>query len=105
MRQYQELPVPTDTEPDQPNSTNEIPKIREEESWNGDCKTTEKEKDPGAFYLGPLRSSEASGYCSPSEEGGSYEFKNSRAFGKATPKPSTGNEEEVFEYTELLTVV
>ena len=94
-----------DTEPDQPNSTNEIPEIREEESWNSDCKTTVQEKGTDASYLGPLRSSEASGYCSLSEEGGSYEFKDSRTFGKATTKASAGNEEEVFEYTELLTVV
>lgn len=60
---------------------------------------------PGAFYLRPMRGSEASGYCSLSEEGGSFEFKNTRACNKATPKKSAAKDQDELEYIELLTVL
>ena len=104
MRKYQELPVPTDVEPEQIDPSNEGPGIPEED-WSDDCKAKEQEKGSSAFYLPPLRSSEASGYCSLSEDGDTFEFKSNRIFSKATPKKPAKNEQEELEYTELLTVV
>lgn len=105
MRKYQELPVPTDVEPEQIDPSNEGPGIPEEDTWSGECKVKEQEKGSSAFYLPPLRSSEASGYCSLSEDGDTFEFKSNRTFSKATPKKPAKNEQEELEYTELLTVV
>ena len=105
--QYQELQAPTDTETEQINPSHKgSDKVPEKDPWNSDGKSAEQEEMPEAIYLGPLRSSEASGYCSLSEEGSSFEFKNNRTFGKATaPKRAAVDEEEALEYTELLTVV
>jgi len=104
VRQYQELPVPTDTEPEQTNASNKEPETPED-PWNSDCRTAEQDKVSGAFYLRPLRSFEASGYCSLSEDGSTLDFKNNRKFSKVTPKKPAANEQEELECTELLTVV
>lgn len=106
VRQYQELPVPTDAEPEQTDPSNEGPGIPEEDLWSSECKRTEQDKGgEGAFYLSPLRNSEASGYCSLSEEGVAFEFKSNRSFSKTIPRKPATNEQEELEYTELLTVV
>lgn len=109
VRQYRELSIPIDAELDQtksPNEEPETPGIPEEDPWNGECKMTQEDpKVQGAFYLHPMRKSEASGYCSLSEEGDSLEFKATRTFTKPTPKKSAPNEQDELEYTELLTVL
>lgn len=101
--------VPTDAEPEQTNPPNdgpEVPEKLQEDPWNSDCTTAEQDHNaPRAFYLRPLRSSEASGYCSLSEEGDSFEFKNNRALAEPSSKKNAANEQEELEYTELLTVV
>lgn len=109
VRQYRELSIPIDAELDQTKSLNEEPEtpgIPEEDPWNGECKMTQEDPNvQGAFYLRPMRKSEASGYCSLSEEGDSLEFKTTRTFTKPTPKKSAPNKQDELEYTELLTVV
>ena len=108
-RQYQELPAPTDVdiELEQTDPSNEGPGIPDENLWSNEFKATEqKKRDTGVFYSSPLRNSEASGYCSLSEDGVAFEFKSNRTFSKTTAKKPTKNEEEkALEYTELLTVV
>ena len=109
VRQYRELSIPIDAELDQiksPNEEPETPDIPEEEPWKGECKMPQEDPNvQGAFYLRPIRNSEASGYCSLSEKGDSLDFKTTRNFTKPTPKKSAPNEQDELEYTELLTVL
>jgi len=77
----------------------------EEDLWSSERKTTEQERGSAAFYVPPLRNSEASRYCFLLEEGDNFEFNSNRPFNKATPKKPMTNDHEELEYTELLTVV
>ena len=105
-RQYQELPVPTDVEPEQRDPCMCGPEMPEEDLWSSERKTTEQERGSGAnFYVPSLRNSEASRYCFLLEEGDAFEFKSNSPFNKTTSKTPTANEQEELEYTELLTVV
>ena len=106
MRQYQELHLPTDVEPEQTEPSNEGPEIPEVDLWSSECKTTEQEKgSEGGLNVPPTRNSVASGYCSLSEEGDAFDFKSNRTFSKTSSKKPARNEQEELEYTELLTVV
>lgn len=104
-RQYQELLVPTDVEPEQRDPSMCGPEMPEEDLWSSERKTTEQERGSSNFYVPSLRNSEASGYCFLLEEGDAFECKSDRPFNKTTSKKPTANEHEELEYTELLTVV
>ena len=94
-----------DIETEQRDPSMRGPEIPEEDPWSSERKTTEQERGSSAFYVPPLRNSEASGYSFLLEEGDAFESKSNRPFNKATPKKLMANEHEELEYTELLTVV
>ncbi|PFX31349.1 uncharacterized protein LOC111322347 [Stylophora pistillata] len=106
VRKYQELPFPTETEAEQTDPPNDGPGLPEEDPWSNDPQNAvENQGSRVNFQLTPLRSSEASGYCSLSEEGDMFEFKDSCTFCKGSSKKAMEDESDQLEYTELLTVV
>lgn len=99
VRQYQELPVPTDTEVNQPNPAYRGTEIElQEDLWNSSCNNTEADTTQRLAQLNTDQ-------CSLSEDGILFESAKSRSSRKGISRHGIGKEGDDLEYTELLSVV
>ena len=99
VRQYQELPVPTDTEVNQPNPAYRETEIElQEDLWNSSCNNTEADTTQRLVQLNTDQ-------CSLSEDGILFESAKSRSSRKGISRHGIDKEDHDLEYTELLSVV
>lgn len=99
VRQYQELPVPTDTEVNQPNPAYRETEIElQEDLWNSNCSNTQADTTQRLAQLNTDQ-------CSLSEDGILFESAKSRSSRKGISRHGIGKEDHDLEYTELLSVV
>lgn len=99
VRQYQELPLPTDTEVNQPNPADRGTEIElQEDLWNRGCNKTEA---ASTQRLAQLNTDQ----CSLSEDGILLESAKSRSSRKGISRQGIGKEDDELEYTELLSMV